>query len=265
MFQRVLSSLSRTARVKARCSLILCVTSVAAQEHAGQYSQADIERGSRIYSANCVPCHGPNGDLAHNVDLRSGKFRHAASEEELGRVIAAGIPGTAMPPHKFDPAELSGIVAYVRSMGGYASTVVPSGDASRGQAVFRGKGGCLNCHRVSREGSRLAPDLSEIGAMRTPERLRRSLLDPTAAMLPMHRSVRAVTLDGNVVTGRRLNEDTYSVQLVDAQEHLISLMKADLREYKVIAVSPMPSYRDKLTADELADLLAYLVSLKEVN
>ena len=258
MFQRVLSSLSRTA-------WILCAISLAAQEHAGQYSQADIERGSRIYSANCVPCHGPNGDLVHNVDLRSGKFRHAASEEELGRVIAAGIPGTAMPPHKFDPSELSWIVAYVRSMGGDASTVLLSGNSSRGEAVFRGKGGCLSCHRVNGEGSRLAPDLSEIGAVRTPERLRRSLLDPTAAMLPMHRSVRAVTLDGKVVTGRRLNEDTYSVQLVDSEEHLVSLMKADLREYKVIPASPMPSYRGKLAADELADLLAYLLSLKGGN
>jgi len=258
MFQRVLTSLSRTL-------WMLCVISLAAQEHAGQYSQADIERGSRIYSANCVPCHGPNGDLVHKVDLRSGKFRHAVSEEDLGRVIASGIPGTAMPPHKFDPSELSGIVAYVRSMGVDASTVMPSGDARRGDAVFRGKGGCLRCHRVSGEGSRLAPDLSDIGAVRTPERLRRSLLDPTAAMLPMHRSVRAVTRDGTVVTGRRLNEDTYSVQLVDSEEHLVSLMKADLREYRVIAVSPMPSYRNKLTADELADLLVYLLSLKEAN
>ncbi len=265
MFQRVLSSLSRSACAKASCWWILCVLSLAAQEHAGQYSQADIERGSRIYSANCVPCHGPNGDLVHNVDLRSGKLRHAASEEDLGRVIAAGIPGTAMPPHKFDPSELSWIVAYVRSMGGYASSVMPSGDTRRGEVVFRGKGGCLRCHRVGGLGSRVAPDLSEIGAVRTPEKLRRSLLDPTAGMLPMHRSVRAVTFDGRVVTGRRLNEDTYSVQLVDSEEHLVSLMKADLREYRVIPISPMPSYRDKLTADELADLLAYLLSLKEVN
>jgi cytochrome c oxidase cbb3-type subunit III len=265
MFERVLSSLSRTARAKARCFWILCVIPLAAQEHAGQYSQADIERGSRIYSANCVPCHGPNGDLVHNVDLRSGKFRHAASEEDLGRVIAAGIPGTAMPPHKFDSSELSWIVAYVRSMAADASTAMPSGDSRRGEAVFRGKGGCLNCHRVSGLGSRLAPDLSEIGAVRTPERLRRSLLDPTAAMLPMHRSVRGVTPDGKVITGRRLNEDTYSVQVIDSEEHLVALMKADLREYKVIPASPMPSYRDKLTADELADLLTYLLSLRGGN
>src|SRR5579863_2325828 len=88
---------------------------LAAQDHAGQYTQADVERGLRIYGANCEFCHGPNGDLVPTVDLRTGKFRHAASDEDLGRVIAAGIPGTAMPPHKFDRLEITGIVAYVRS------------------------------------------------------------------------------------------------------------------------------------------------------
>jgi cytochrome c oxidase cbb3-type subunit 3 len=238
---------------------------LAAQEHAGQYSQADIERGLRIYGANCTPCHGNNGDLVPNVNLRTGKFRHAVSDEDLGRVIASGIPGTAMPPHKFDAPELTGIVAYIRSMGGDRSAEVTIGDATRGRAVFEGKGACLSCHRVRGQGSRLAPDLSEVGAVRPPEKLQKSLLDPTAAMLPMHRAVRAVTADGKVVTGRRLNEDTYSVQLIDVEERLVSLNKSELREYSVVKVSPMPSYKDKLSSAELGDVLAYLASLKGGN
>ena len=91
--------------------------------------------------------------------------------------------------------------------------------------------------------------------------LQKSLLDPTAAMLPMNRSVRAVTRDGTVITGRRLNEDTYSVQLIDTQERLVSLGKSDLKEYAVIKTSPMPSYRDKFSAQELADVVAYLRTL----
>jgi hypothetical protein len=50
--------------------------------------------------------------------------------------------------------------------------------------------------------------------------------------------------------------------LIDDQEQLLSLSKADLREYTVLTTSAMPSYKDKLTAQEMADLLAYLVSLK---
>jgi cytochrome c oxidase cbb3-type subunit III len=74
-----------------------------------------------------------------------------------------------------------------------------------------------------------------------------------------------VTKDGKIISGRRLNEDTYTVQLIDDQEHLVSLTKADLREFTVLKATPMPSYKDKFSAQELADLEAYLLSLKGVK
>jgi hypothetical protein len=87
-------------------------------------------------------------------------------------------------------------------------------------------------------------------------------MDPTSQMMPINRPVRAVTRDGKVITGRRLNEDTYSVQLIDDQERLVSLVKADLRDYTILTVSPMPSYRERLSQDEISDVVAYLLSLK---
>jgi mono/diheme cytochrome c family protein len=81
-------------------------------------------------------------------------------------------------------------------------------------------------------------------------------------MMPINRPVRAVTRDGTVINGRRLNEDTYTVQLIDDHEKLVSLMKSDLRQYTIVTASPMPSYKDTLTPDELADVVAYLLSLK---
>jgi len=81
-------------------------------------------------------------------------------------------------------------------------------------------------------------------------------------MMPINRPVRAVTRDGKIINGRRLNEDTYTVQLLDDQEKLVSLTKADLREYAILTASPMPSYKDRLTESELADVVAYLLSLK---
>jgi putative heme-binding domain-containing protein len=115
---------------------------------------------------------------------------------------------------------------------------------------------------VNGVGPRLAPDLSDIGSIRTLAALQRALLTPTESLLPIHRPVRAVLKNGRTLRGRRLNEDTYYVQLVDDQEKLHSLAKADLRELVVDTRSAMPSYADRLTQDQLADVIAYLVSLK---
>ena len=90
-------------------------------------------------------------------------------------------------------------------------------------------------------------------------------MDPTNAMLPLNRPIRVVTKNGTIFKGRRLNDDTYTVQLIDEKEQLVSLEKANLREYSVIKTSPMPSYVDTLTVQELADVLAYLLSLKGID
>jgi hypothetical protein len=71
-----------------------------------------------------------------------------------------------------------------------------------------------------------------------------------------------VTKDGKTINGRRLNEDTYTVQLIDDQEHLLSLQKTSVREYTILDKSSMPSYKDTLNAQEISELVAYLVSLK---
>jgi len=238
---------------------------VAAQNpagHPGEYAPADIAYGARLYDAQCTTCHGATGDGISGVDLRSGKFRNAATDQDLSRVITNGIQGTAMQAFKFDPSELAGIVAYLRNMNSFDRGSVKAGDAGRGRMAFEGKGGCARCHRVGAQGSRVAPDLSEIGAARSPGSLVRSLTDPTSQMMPINRPVRAVTRDGKVINGRRLNEDTYTVQLLDEQERLVSLAKADLREFTILSVSPMPSYKNTFTPDELADVVAYLLSLK---
>jgi cytochrome c oxidase cbb3-type subunit III len=233
-----------------------------AQNPSGTYAQADIAYGARIYVAQCSACHGVNGEAVAGLNFRAGQLKRVSSDNDLRSIITGGIPGTAMPALKFDPAELAGIVAYLRNMGTLDAYAVKLGDPAHGQTIFEGSGHCASCHRVNGKGPRVAPDLSNIRAIRTPNLLERTLLDPNAAMLPVNRVVRAVTPDGKVITGRRLNEDTYSVQLIDEQEHLVSLVKADLREYTVIKISGMPSYKDTLNAKDVADVVAYLLSLK---
>jgi putative heme-binding domain-containing protein len=233
---------------------------LAAQQHS--FSPSDVEAGALLYRANCLVCHGQDGDLISGVSLRHNQFRRGNSDDDLMRVISQGIPGTAMPPNNFMPAQLWGLVAYIRSMRDFQPRAGVSEDPRRGQAVFEGKGGCLSCHRVLGKGSRSGPDLSDVGVIRPVAHLERSLVEPGETILPQHRSVRAVTRDGSVVIGRRLNEDTHSIQVLDAKERLVSLSKDELREVGTMTNSPMPSYREKLSPQELADIIAYLASLK---
>ena len=234
---------------------------LAAQEHVGQFSQVDVETGFTLYNANCIICHVPDGDLMPGVSFRSGQFRHASSDAELTDLIQTGVPGTAMPAGRYTSAELAGLVAYLRAMHDFAGTPA-RGDAARGRQLFEGKGECVRCHRVNGTGSHAGPDLSDIGAIRAADALTRSLTNPTASLAPINRPVRAVTRDGKVITGRRLNEDTYTVQLITPDERLVSLLKSDLREFTIGRTSTMPSYENTLTSTELDDVVAYLRTLR---
>jgi putative heme-binding domain-containing protein len=167
-----------------------------------------------------------------------------------------------MPSFRLSPDEMRGLIAFVRS--GPADANAPPvrlGNAARGRTIFEAQ--CLSCHRVGTTGSWAGPDLTDIGAARTPAAIQRSLVDPSGGMRPINRPVRAVAADGAIITGRRLNEDTYTVQLVTADGRLVSLVKSELRDWSVSPTSPMPSYKDELSADALADLLAFLVSLRD--
>lgn len=233
------------------------------QGHPGEYDRADIEYGARLYAQHCFNCHGGNGDGVANVDLRSGKFRTARNDLQLRTVITNGFPNTGMPAFRsLDASSLTGLVAYIRNMNTFDTGSMKAGDAARGGEIFEGKGACLSCHRVNGKGSRKAPDLSEIGVLRSAGSLERSLRDPSSQMFPINRPVRAVKRDGTVINGRRLNEDTYTVQLADEEGRLHSLIKSDLREYTISTRSTMPSYEKELTREELADVVAYLLSLK---
>ena len=234
----------------------------ATQLHESQYPDVDIVYGSTLYTARCVTCHGPQGDAIGGVNLRSGKFRNAQSDNDLARFIRAGSQAAGMPPFALDNAEMAGVIAYLRNMNTFDTATVKAGDVARGRALYDGKGGCAACHRIGLVGSRVAPNLSDIGSQRSPGSLQRSLLDPSSQMMPINRPVRLVRKDGTVINGRRLNEDTYSIQVVDDKERLHSVLKADLREFTISKTSPMPSYKSTLSAEEIADLIGYLLSLK---
>ena len=158
--------------------------------HDAQYPDVDIVYGASLYTARCVMCHGAQGDAIGGVNLRSGKFRNASTDTELARFIRAGSPA-GMPPFALDNAEMAGIIAYLRNMNSFDTANVKTGDAARGRAIFDGKGGCVALPSRGRVGSRVAPNLSDIGSQRSPGSLQRSLVDPSSQMMPINRPVRA--------------------------------------------------------------------------
>jgi putative heme-binding domain-containing protein len=224
-------------------------------------STLTAEAGARLYFAYCSACHGAEGNSIPGVDFRTGKFRRASSDEDLMAIVLRGIPGTAMPPNNFGNSEMRAIVGYLRSLQGSHWQAL-HGDTRRGQLIFEGRGGCLDCHRVNGKGSYAATDLSDIGIVRSIDYLEKSLVDPAISYLPEHRLIRAVTRSGVAVTGRHLNEDTFTVQLIDSNGNLISLLKPDLKTYEIVKNSPMPSYRERLSTGELEDVVSYLYSLR---
>ena len=243
-------------------SLLLTVPALVQAQHS--YTPADIQEGGRLFRVNCVLCHGPEGDQVPGIDLGHGRFRQTYSENALIKIIQNGIAGTGMPPNNLQDFQAEIVVAYLRSLATSGRTVTGNGNAARGKALFEGKGNCAGCHRVNGTGSRVGPDLSDIGALRRTVEIERSLLEPNEEVLAQNRTYRAVTAKGETITGRLLNLDSFTVQILDAKERLLSLPRSDLRESGFVKDSPMPSYRDKLTSQELADVVAYLSTLKGV-
>src|SRR5215471_11987979 len=224
-------------------------------------SAADVAAGGRAFQTTCSNCHGPDGGEIPGIDLGHGQFRRPMTDRDLIQIIRTGIPGTAMPANNMPEEQAAQIVAYLRSVAASKPTAA-SGDVARGKAIFEGKGTCTSCHRVNSVGSHLGPDLSEVGQSRRAVDLEQSLLDPDAEVLGTNRLYHVTTKDGVTTTGRLLNLDTFTVQMIDAKERLRTFLKNDLRDYGFADKSGMPSYKDKLTVQELADVVRYLTSLK---
>lgn len=229
-------------------------------------SPTDLARGEKLYLTQCAMCHGPKGEGGSGEGgrgpvLAKPKLARAPDVDALKLIIRGGIAGTGMPGTRLVEAELNDLAAYVRKLG-QVPVVTLLGDAKRGAALYQRD--CASCHTIDGYGGAFGPDLTGIGASRSPQHLRESLVNPAADFPRGYAFVRVVTRDGKTLTGVRINEDTFSLQFRDAKDVLHSVWKAELREFrKELRKSPMPSYRGLLSAAELDDLVAYLASLQE--
>src|SRR5689334_2050963 len=163
--------------------VFMALAAVRAQDPVHGMTPADLERGGAIYMASCASCHGTNGDAIPNVDLGSGTFKRASTDREIMAIVRSGLPGTPMPPSALSEADAERVVAYLRSLPELRRAGRPAasaGSALNGEAFFRGKGNCTECHLLNGTGGFLGPDLSNVGATRRVEELERALTDPSA-------------------------------------------------------------------------------------
>ena len=242
--------------------------SPAAQENNPFTTTEDVEGGERLFQRHCSRCHGMDaagGEIG--PDLTTGQFRHASSDAGLYRVIAEGVPNTEMIGiHQGRVGWTRAVwqlVSYLNSLNPRAGNLVLPGNASAGGRLYRGKGDCASCHMVNGQGGRLGPDLSTIADRRSPEEMESDLLEPDERVESRWWSMRVTHLDGTRVEGIRLNEDTYSVRILDRNEELWSFLKRDLSESERIETSTMPGYGGTLTDSEVHDVIAYLYTLRK--
>ena len=234
-----------------------------AQDAGHGLTTADIERGGQLFLLSCASCHGQNGDTVPGVNVASGTFRRATTDQELAALIRRGIPGTAMPPSSLTEAEALQVVGYLRSLPAAVAasrSVGPAGAAAAGRALYASLD-CATCHMIDGVGGYLGPDLSSIGISRRVDELERALTDPSAEIRVGNRTVSIVTRAGSPVMGRLLNHDRYSLQFIDAAGRLTSVRKDAVRSWEIMEMSAMPSYASTLGPQPRADLVSYLQTL----
>ncbi len=215
--------------------------------------------GEAAFHRACSTCHSLTIATAHRLS-------YSGWESVVQNMVSRGAPAT--------PDEQEQIVRYLTLNFGVgtvpggalapaetqAAPVLDTSQIAKAKDIIK-TNGCLSCHRVNDNGSFAGPYLGDVGANDTAEQIRTALVSPGKELAPQNRSVRLVTLDGKTVVGKLLNQDAFSVQLIDASGHLLTFERANLREFTIITANSMPSYANKMASENLSLLVKYLETL----
>jgi putative heme-binding domain-containing protein len=236
--------------------------------------------GEFQFRANCAFCHGLGArGGGRGPDLTRAQKRHGNADADLFRTINEGVPGTAMPPNGatqqgvgMTEEEIWQVISYIRSVQAKAPAQA-IGNAVHGKEIFYGSAGCSTCHMIQGKGGRLGPDLSTAGSARSMEYLMESVRNPSRRLAQgiseamkefsqEYETVTVVTADGTKLTGVVMNEDHFTLQMMDKREQLHLFEKDKLRSLEKSGESLMPAYDQKTLGDkELQDLVAYLLAV----
>jgi len=274
-FVRRMTAYSRAAVLV----LIACAAVCTADDrnpYAGDAKAA--KAGEYEFRINCALCHGLGAHGGgRGPDLTRAQKKHTHNDAEMFQVISNGIPGTVMPANGTNgqgvgmtDEEIWQIITYIRSVE-VKAPATSAGNADHGKQLFYGDANCSLCHAVEGKGGRVGPELTAVGGSRTREaiidsvrnpsrRLAWGLTEATKEFPQEYETITVVTSDGKEIKGVALNEDNFSVQMMDASEQIYLLEKDKLRSFKKSRESMMPVYKPDLLSDkDLGDIVAYLV------
>jgi cytochrome c oxidase cbb3-type subunit 3 len=168
--------------------------------------------------------------------------------------------------------EIWQIVTYIRTQE-VKAPAKPLGNAAHGKELFYGDANCSLCHMIEGNGGRLGPELTAVGGSRTHDaivdsvrnpsrRLAWGLTESTKEFPQEYETITVVTAEGKQIKGVALNEDNFSVQMMDSNERIHLLEKDKLRSFKKSRESMMPKFDPEVLSDkDLEDIVAYLTSV----
>ena len=235
--------------------------------------------GEFQFRVNCAFCHGLSAKGGgRGPDLTKAQKKHGNSDADLFRTISQGVAGTAMPAGTnggigvgMTDEEIWQVITYIRSVQVKAPEK-PIGDAAHGKELYFGKARCGTCHMVEGKGGRLGPDLTVVGTARATEYIVDSVRNPSRRLaqgvaeamkeFPQeYETITVVTPDGKRITGVAMNEDSFTVQMMDADEKIYLFEKDKLKSFEKSRESLMPPYDVKMLSDkELDDIMAFLLN-----
>ncbi|MFQ5915571.1 MAG: c-type cytochrome [Nitrospinota bacterium] len=252
--------------------------------------------------AQCYRCHrmGDRGNALRGPNLRDIGFRARIQAQKLGLAsgtnylvqsilkpeayVVAGYTNDMatvyQPPIDLDDEKIKAVVAYLQSQGGNVDTwaininknvldSLPSmnpfrnGDPVRGKEIFT-EAGCNSCHAVGhREESSIGPDLTAIGAYRNWAWLAESVIDPNAEIGANWKNATVYLNSGKSVSGILRKNTDKKVKIMLDSDHSETFPRNEVKRVELSKLSRMPGdYGDLLTFQQMADLIAYLQTLK---
>jgi len=251
-------------------AIVICLFSpliVWAQLPNGDLGPPNLVEGERLFRVHCARCHGIDGAGGEGSNLARPVLKYVTDHEAMMGVISNGIPGTGMPGiWTLDPKQTNWVAAYALTLGDLEEEAMP-GDPERGAKIYQTSGGCPACHIIAGHGNGIGPELTFVGDQRGLQYLHNSLVRPAEAQSQTsgyqdYLTVRVQSSTGRV-EGLRINEDAFSIQVRDISGKVHSFRKDEVRDIeKIFAHSLMPEYGTALSAQDIDDLVSYMMSLR---